>query len=77
MHAVRDAKVFKNGRSRAIRIPSDFDGFGDVVTLRKVGDTVVIEPKRRNRLSELLATMEPLDEDFPEIEDLPPEPFEL
>ena len=77
MNDIRDAKVFKNGRSRAIRIPSDFDGFGDVVTLRKVGDTVVIEPKRRNRLAELLVTIEPIEDDFPEIEDLPPEPFEL
>lgn len=77
MDDVRDAKVFKNGRSRAVRIPSDFDGFGDVVTLRKVGDTVVIEPKHRNRLAAMLATLEPLDEDFPEIDDPPPEPFEL
>jgi len=77
MSDVRDAKVFKNGRSRAVRIPADWDRFGDVVTLRSVGNTVVIEPKHRNRLSEFLDSIEPLDEDFPEIDDPPPEPVDL
>ncbi|GLK79285.1 antitoxin [Methylopila turkensis] len=77
MAEARDAKVFRNGRSRAVRIPADWDRFGDVVTLRAVGDTVVIEPKRRKDLLEFLDSLEPLDEDFPEIEDLPPKPVEL
>jgi antitoxin VapB len=37
----------------------------------------VIEPVPRKSLLELLATLEPLDEEFPEIEDPPPEPFDL
>jgi antitoxin VapB len=32
----------------------------------------VIEPLRKRGLIALLATMKPLDEDFPEIEDRPP-----
>jgi antitoxin VapB len=77
MSEVREAKIFKNGRSRAVRIPREFDSFGDVAILRQVGDTVVIEPKRRNRLAEFLRTLEPIDEDLPEIEDLPAEPVDL
>ncbi len=77
MNKSRDAKIFKNGRSRAIRIPADFDRFGDVVTLNLVGDTVVIQPKRHDPLVDLLRSLEPIDEDFPEIEDLPAEPVDL
>jgi len=45
--------------------------------MRKEGDKLIIEPVRKLSLLEYLATLEPLDEDFPEIEDLPPEPFDL
>ena len=45
--------------------------------MRKEGESLVIEPVPRKSLLELLATLEPLDEEFPEIEDPPPEPFDL
>jgi hypothetical protein len=34
-------------------------------------------PRRRSRLAEVFATLDPLEDEFPEIEDRPPEPFEL
>ncbi|MFL5314075.1 MAG: hypothetical protein ACJ8A0_03220 [Microvirga sp.] len=45
--------------------------------MRKEGKRLVIEPVPRKSLLELLATLEPLDEEFPEIEDPPPEPLDL
>jgi antitoxin VapB len=40
--------------------------------MRKEGRRLIIEPVQRTSLLEFLATLEPIDEDFPKIEDLPP-----
>ncbi len=40
------AKVFANGRSRAVRIPRDWLGGADEVELRREGQTIVIAPVR-------------------------------
>lgn len=45
-YMMKTAKVFANGRSRAVRIPSDWLGGADEVELRREGDSVVIEPLR-------------------------------
>jgi antitoxin VapB len=45
---------------------------GNEALLRKEGNRLVVEPVRRRSLLELAASWEPLDEDFPEIEDPPP-----
>ncbi len=45
--------------------------------MRKEGRRLIIEPAHPKSLLAVLATLKPLDEDFPEIEDLPPEPFDL
>jgi antitoxin VapB len=41
--------------------------------MRKEGDRLILEPIRKNRLLDLLASWEPLDEGLPEVEDLPPQ----
>jgi antitoxin VapB len=76
MGAERNVKLFKNGRSQAVRIPREFELPGDEAIMRKEGERLVLEPKRKGLLA-LLATLEPLDEDFPEIDDPLPEPFDL
>lgn len=43
---MRQAKLFKNGRSQAVRLPKDFRMPGDSVYIRKVGNTVVLLPKK-------------------------------
>jgi antitoxin VapB len=66
----RKVKVFRNGRSRAIRIPKDFDLPGDELMLRQEDGNVSIIPIRKKRtLLEVLAALEPINEDFPEIDD--------
>ena len=75
---IRHVKLFRNGRNQAVRIPREFELPGDEAVMRKVGDQLIIEaPKKKMTLSELLDTFETIDEPFPEIEDLPPEPVEL
>jgi antitoxin VapB len=38
------AKLFKNGRSQAVRLPQEFRFAGDCVRIRKVGRAVILEP---------------------------------
>ena len=73
----RHVKLFRNGRNQAVRIPREFELEGDEAILRKEGDRLILEPVPARSLLAFLATLEPLDEDFPEIDDPPPEPFEL
>jgi antitoxin VapB len=65
--------VFKNGRSRAVRIPKEFDFEGDEVemTMDSMGNITLHPIKTTVGLLALLATMEPLDEAdwLPEIDD--------
>ncbi|MCY4379090.1 MAG: type II toxin-antitoxin system VapB family antitoxin [Candidatus Dadabacteria bacterium] len=63
MHIV---KIFKSGRSRAIRIPKDFAYEGGAeLTVRKIGEKLIMEPVRKSWLT-LYDEIEPLgaDDDF-------------
>lgn len=74
MSEQREVKLFRNGRNQAVRIPREFELPGTEAIMHKEGDKLIIEPAKRGSLLELLATLEPIDEEFPEIEDLPPDP---
>jgi len=77
METERHARLFKNGRNQALRIPREFELPGDEAIIRKEGDRLIIEPiAKKPGLLELLASWEPLDEDFPEIDDPPAGPDE-
>lgn len=77
MYHERHVKLFKNGRSQAVRIPREFELPGTDAVMRKEGNKLVIEAKSRLSLLELLATLEPIEEEIGPIEDLPPEPVDL
>ena len=38
------AKLFKNGKSQAVRLPKEFRFSGDHVYLKRIGNTVVLIP---------------------------------
>lgn len=67
----REAKLFRNNKSQAVRIPADFELPGDRVLIHREGDRLIIEPIRRKNLLEVLAGLEPLgpDDQFPDIDD--------
>ena len=69
----RHASLFRNGRNQAARIPREFEMEGTEVLMRKEGDRLILTPIRKNRLLELLASWEPLEEGLPDVEDLPPQ----
>ncbi len=70
----REAKLFRNNRSQAVRIPAEFELPGEKVLITRDGDRLIIEPAPRSRgLIALLDKWEPLDESFPDIDErLPP-----
>lgn len=67
----REAKLFRNNKSQAVRIPADFEMPGDRVRIHRDGERLIIEPMRSKNLLEVLARLEPLgpEEQFPEIDD--------
>lgn len=68
----RHVRLFRNGRNQALRIPRDLELEGDEAIIRKEGDRLIVEPVRKGRLLALLATLEPIEEPFPDVdEDLP------
>jgi antitoxin VapB len=73
----RHVKLFKNGRNQAVRIPREFELPGEDAIMRKEGDKLIIEPAAPKSLLAVLATLGPLDEDFPPIPDSPPDPVRL
>jgi antitoxin VapB len=77
MATERHVKLFRNGRNQAVRIPREFELPGEEAIMRKDGDRLIVEPLRRKSLIELLDSWEPIDEEFPEIDDPPPEPVDL
>jgi len=77
MNPERHVKLFKNGRNQAVRIPREFELRVEDAIMRKEGDRLIIEPAPPKSLLAVLATLAPLDEDFPAIRDLPPDRVDL
>jgi antitoxin VapB len=73
----RHVKLFKNGRSQAVRIPREFELPGNEAVMRKEGERLIIEAAPPRSLRALLASLQPIEEDFPRIEDPAPEPLDL
>lgn len=77
MSTQRRVKLFRNGRNQAVRIPREFEMTGDEAILRKEGERLIIEPAPPRSLLALLATLEPIDEAFPVIQELPMDSVDL
>jgi antitoxin VapB len=77
----KEVSVFRNGRSRAVRIPADFEFQGETALISQTEDGVIhLRPREKKSLVEVLDWLieqGPFDEQMPDIEDLPPEPVDL
>ena len=73
MQNERHVRLFKNGRNQALRIPRDFELPGEEAIIRKEGNPLIVESVARPSLLMGLATLKPLEEDFPEVEDPRPD----
>jgi antitoxin VapB len=79
----KEARLFRNNRSQAVRIPVEFELPGDRVLIHREGSKLIIEPVTRpTNIVELLAEWKkeaPLgpEDRFPTIEDKPPQPEDI
>ena len=69
MQSERHVRLFRNGRNQALRIPREFELEGDEAIIHKEGDRLIVEPVRKGKLLALLATLEPLEEIFPDVDE--------
>ncbi len=67
----RTAKVFRNNRSQAVRLPKEFQFSTSEVAIRKEGEDVILSPRTKT-WAEYFATTTPAPADFMDnVEDLP------
>ena len=64
------AKLFRNGRSQAVRLPKEFRFEGDEVYVKRVGNAVVLLPHQGSWRG-LFGSLELFSEDFMESRDQP------
>ena len=71
----RAVKLFRNGVNQAVRIPKEFELPGNEALIHREGNRLIIEPAKpkleKGSASALLAvlnTMEPIDEEFPNLD---------
>ena len=77
MQPRRHVRLFRNGRSQAIRIPKEFELEGNEAIIHKDGSRLIIEPIKKKSLRALLASWKPLSDGLPEIDDPPVETEEI
>lgn len=69
MSEERSVRLFRNGSNQVVRIPVEFEIDGSEAIMRKDGDRLIIEPVRTNRFAALLSNWDPIDEEFPDVDD--------
>ena len=68
---IRTARLFKNGKNQAVRLPKEFEMKASEVIIRKQGANLILTPKPET-WQDYFATAQLLGDDFPEdIGDLP------
>lgn len=74
----RVAKLFRNGKNQAVRLPREFEMQADEVIIRRRGSELILTPRPRT-WKDYFTSARQLDDDFPEdINELPLEtPEEL
>lgn len=68
MQSQRHARLFRNGRNQALRIPREFEFPGDEVIIHKDGDRLILEPVKMRNLLEVLAGLKPVTDAFPNVD---------
>lgn len=68
MFPERHVRLFRNGRNQAVRIPREFELDAQEAVMRREDDRLIIEPVRKKDLLAVLAGLQPLEEDFPDVD---------
>ncbi len=77
MTDIRHVKLFKNGRSQAVRIPREMELPGEDAYIHSEGGKLIIEPAPPKSLLKSLANLKPLEDAMEPIGELPLEPISL
>ena len=72
-------KLVRQNNTQTLTLPLEFNLTTSEVTIRQEGEKLIIEPYQKKSLLETFATLEDLDEDFPDIDEglLPLDDIEL
>ena len=73
----RRVRLFRNGRNQAVRIPREFELPSEDAVMRKEGDLLVIEPAPPRSLLARLRSLDPIEDEFPPIDELPHKPVDI
>lgn len=63
--AVRTARLFRNGKNQAVRLPKEFEIKASEVTIRRQGASLILTPKPQT-WQDYFTSAQGLAEDFPE-----------
>ena len=75
---MRHARLFRNGRNQAVRIPREFEMSAKEVVIYREDERLIIVPVERSpTLAEVLGSLSTLEVDFPDIKDQPVRPEDL
>ena len=82
MGVERQIRLESDGDGQTIHIPSEFVLPGEEAVISKLGDSILIRPVQQKKSSDLLEwlkTIEPWDEEFPDVDEglLPVEDVDL
>jgi len=69
---MKTAKIFRNGQSQAVRLPKEFRLEGDEVFVKRVGNSVVLLPKK-NSWASLVNSLPQFSQDFMQVRNQPEE----
>ena len=72
---MKTAKLFKNGRSQAVRLPKEFRFEGDEVYVKRVGNAVLLLPHEHGWRT-LFDSLGEFSEDFMQEREQPAQPQE-
>lgn len=76
--SARHARLFRNGRNQAVRIPRELELEADEVMIFREDHRLILIPvDRRPSLADVLSRLTPLEEDFERIDDPPVKPEEV
>ncbi len=67
---MKTAKLFKNGRSQAVRLPKEFKFQGSEVYIKRIGSNVVLVPKD-DPWGSLVSSLDGFSDDFMEQREQP------
>lgn len=68
MGTERHVRLFRNGRNQAVRIPREYELEDNEAIIRKEGNRFIIEPVTNESLLSLLARLDPIDDEFPDVD---------